>query len=225
MATVQSTSTNTAADFFSSLNGTNKKTSSTVDEIQDRFLKLLTTQLRNQDPLNPLDNAQMTSQLAQINTITGIEKTNATLAKMLEVYDTGQSMEAAGMIGKNVTVPGNNLPLYGGRAVGGAQLATAADQLTVSVLDGAGNLLQSQLLGPQQAGNIAFTWDGKRSDGTQVADGTYSFRVEAQRAGTKVDTTTLQVGTVNAVVRSNSGFLLDLGALGNVSFKEVQQIL
>lgn len=226
MASVQSASTNTASDIFSSINaaGGSKATSSAQD-IQDRFLKLLTTQLKNQDPLNPLDNAQMTSQLAQINTINGIEKLNTTLGQMLDIYNSGQGMQAAGLIGKTVLVAGNSLPLAGGQALGGVSLAEAADKVTVSVLDSAGNVLQSQELGARSAGNIAFSWDGKKADGTAVADGTYTFRVEAQRGGNKVETTALQVGTVNAVVRSNGGFLLDLGAQGNVAFKDVQQII
>lgn len=226
MATVQSTTSNSASDIFASLNGnTSTKTASETEEMQNRFLKLLTTQLRNQDPLNPMDNAEMTSQLAQINTISGIEKLNTTLGKMLDIYDSSQSMQAAGLIGKHVLVAGNDLPLAGGQAVGGATLNEAADQVTVSVLDGAGNVLQTQQLGGHAAGTVAFSWDGKKADGTQLADGNYTFKVEAQRGGNKVEATALEVGTVNAVVRSNSGFLLDLGTQGNVSFKDVQQIL
>jgi flagellar basal-body rod modification protein FlgD len=227
MATVQSTSNNSASDVFASLGGTTSatKTANSAQEMQDRFLKLLTTQLRNQDPLNPMENAEMTSQLAQINTINGIEKLNTTLGQMLEIYDSGQSMQAAGLIGKHVLVPGNTLPLAGGQALGGTLLAEAADEVTVSVLDASGNLLQSQQLGPRAAGHVAFSWDGKKTDGTQMADGSYTFRIEAVRGGKKVEATSLQVGMVNAVIRSNSGFLLDLGAQGNVAFKDVQQIL
>ncbi|MDQ5877674.1 MAG: flagellar basal-body rod modification protein FlgD [Pseudomonadota bacterium] len=226
MASVQSTSSSSANDVFASLGaGSSSKTTTDAEDIQNRFLKLLTTQLKNQDPLNPMDNAQMTSQLAQINTISGIEKLNVTLGKMLDIYDSGQSMQAAGLIGKHVLVAGNNLPLSGGAALGGASLAAAADQVTVSVLDGAGNVLQTQQLGARAAGTVAFSWDGKKADGTQMPDGTYKFKVEAQSGGNKIESTALQVGMVNAVVRSNGGFLLDLGAQGNVAFKDVQQIL
>src|SRR5574343_657724 len=103
MATVQSTA-NTGKDYLASLGASGGKSATSADQIQDRFLKLLTTQLRNQDPLNPLDNAQMTSQLAQINTISGIEKLNTTVGKMLDIYNAGQGMQAAGLIGKYVLV-------------------------------------------------------------------------------------------------------------------------
>ena len=95
----------------------------------------------------------------------------------------------------------------------------------MSVLDGSGNVIQSQKMGAQAAGNVAFSCDGQKRDGTQLPDGSYKFRVEALRGGNKVTATALQVGMVNAVVRSNGGFLLDLGAQGNVSYKDVQQIL
>ena len=85
MASVQNTTSTAGNDYLASPDGGGNKSSSVTDQIQDRFPKLLTTQLKNQDPLNPLDNAQMTSQLAQINTISGIEKMNTTLGKMLDV--------------------------------------------------------------------------------------------------------------------------------------------
>lgn len=228
MATVNSTSTNSAADIYASLNGTSStaKTASQADQVQDRFLKLLTTQLKNQDPLNPMDNAQMTSQLAQINTISGIEKLNTTLSSMLDIYNNSQGMQAAGMIGKNVLIAGNTMQVQSGLGVAGVMLPEAADQVTVSILDGAGNVVQTEKLGPHNAGNFGFSWDGKKADGTQMTDGNYSFKVDAVRGDKKVTATALQVGTVNAVVRNgSSGFLLDLGAMGTVGFKDVQQIL
>lgn len=225
MATVQSSTATQGNDFLASLGTSNSKSASTTDQIQDRFLKLLTTQLKNQDPLNPLDNAQMTSQLAQINTISGIEKMNTTLGKMLDVYNAGQGMQAAGLIGKYVLVGGNNLALANGQAAGGVLLKEAADQVTVNVLDGAGNVVQSQQLGAHDAGNIAFSWDGKKNDGTQMPAGNYRFTVSALRGGNKVDATALQVGMVNAVTRNNGSFLLDLGSAGQVSFADVQQII
>ncbi|MCK6405519.1 MAG: flagellar hook assembly protein FlgD [Rhodocyclaceae bacterium] len=225
MATVSSTTGTTGNEYLASLGTNNSSSASVTDQIQDRFLKLLTTQLRNQDPLNPLDNAQMTSQLAQINTISGIEKMNATLGKMLDFYNAGQGMQAAGLIGKYVLVAGNNLTLANGQSAGGVLLKEAADQVTVSVLDGAGNVVQTQQLGAHDGGNLAFSWDGKKSDGTQMPAGNYRFSVSAVRGNSKVEATALQLGMVNAVTRSGSNFLLDLGQAGQVGFADVQQII
>lgn len=227
MATVQSTSS--AADTFAAINSANTKDSKTktsaTQASEDRFLKLLVTQLKNQDPLNPMDNAQMTTQLAQINTVSGIEKLNTTLGTLLESFSSTQAIQSAGMIGKNVLVAGSQLALTQGQAFGGVKLAGPADQVTLNILDSSGKVLQTQNLGEQDAGNFNFVWDGKNDAGEKLPDGAYKFSVTATQDGKKVEAEPLQVGTVSALVRANSGFLLDLGALGTVDFKNVQQIL
>lgn len=226
MASVQSTNNDSTAAAYAALNGKSaSKTATTTQEAQDRFLTLLVTQLKNQDPLNPLDNAQVTTQLAQINTVTGIEKLNTTLSNMMAVYDQSQSMQAAAMIGKHVLVPGSSLPLASGTAVAGVQLDSAAEKVMVSVLDKAGNTVYEQDLGSRKAGSFAFAWDGVTNSGTQAADGNYVLKVAASSAGKSVTATALQLGTVGAVVRTSSGFTLDLGSAGNVAYADVKQIL
>ena len=227
MATTSTTSATSAADLFSAIGSrtsTTESTSATAD-LENRFLTLLMTQIKNQDPLNPLDNAQVTSQLAQLNTVNGIEKLNTTLTQLLDGYNETQAMQAAGIIGKNVMVAGNKLPLASGAAYGGLQLDSAADKVTVTIKNAAGKVVQTQELGAQSAGNMFFAWDGKDADGNTLADGNYTFSVAATANGTDVTTKAMQIGTVSAVVRSSSGFLLDLGDFGDVAFKDVQQIL
>ncbi len=218
---------NTVNDPFAAINAAGKTTSSTtaVEDSQDRFLKLLVTQLKNQDPLNPMDNAEMTSQLAQMSTVSGIEKLNATLSGLVDSIGSSQSMQAAGLIGKTVLVPGSLLALTDGAAFAGINLASAADQVTLNILDGTGKVIQTQKLGAHDAGVFNIAWDGMTDAGVKAADGTYSFSVEATQGGNQVTVDALQIGTVSALVRSKSGFLLDLGALGHVDFNDVQQIL
>ena len=227
MATVQTN--NTVNDPYAAINGTRGgsavKGSSVMAETEDRFLKLLTTQLRNQDPLNPMDNAQMTSQLAQMSTVSGIEKLNATLDTLVNNFGENQSMQAASMIGKSVLVSGEQLALSKGVALGGVNLSESVDQLKIQIMDSTGKVLQTQDLGAQKAGVINFAWDGKDDAGVAVPDGAYKISVQALRGGESVKADALQVGTVSALVRSGSGFLLDLGALGRVDFNTVQQIL
>ncbi len=226
MATVQSTTR--SSDIYSSLNAgakTGTPATSTTDETQDRFLKLLVTQLKNQDPLNPMDNAQMTSQLAQMSTVSGIERLNTTLNSLVDDMGTNQSMQAAAMIGKSVLVPGSQLTLSKGSAFAGVNLSSAADQVTLSIMDSSGKVIQTQKLGAHEAGVFNIAWDGMTDAETKAADGTYKFAVSATQGDNKVAAEALQIGTVSALVRSTSGFLLDLGALGNVDFKNVQQIL
>lgn len=227
MATVNNTSSASAADIYAGINGDRAtKSTSATEDMQDRFLTLLTTQLKNQDPLNPLDNSQVTSQLAQINTVNGIEKLNTTLSQLLTAYDDSMSMQAANLIGKNVLVPGNNLvATTDGGSVGGATLANNADKVVVKILDSTGNVVQTEDLGAKTAGNFGFAWDGKDASGNNAPAGNYTFTVEATMGSEKVAASTLQVGTVNALVRGKTGFQLDLGESGIVNFSDVQQIL
>ena len=235
MATVQSTSS--AADLFASINAANTAgtttTTSATQEAEDRFLKLLVTQLQNQDPLNPMDNAQMTTQMAQISTVTGIEKLNTTLSSMIDSVATSQNVQSAAMIGKAVLVEGSQLALVSSTtngvtsstSLGGIKLDGAADQVTLTIKDGSGNVLSTQKLEAQEAGVFNFVWDGKTDAGTTAAAGTYSVSVSATQGNNKVTATPLQIGTVSALTRSGSDFLLDLGSLGTVKLSDVQQIL
>lgn len=227
MTTVSNTTARNPSEVFESIAGKPKTSAetSTAQDLESRFLTLLMTQIKNQDPLNPLDNAQVTSQLAQLNMVNGIEKLNTTMTQLLGGYAEAQAMQAAGMIGKNVMVAGNALPLVEGKAFGGIALAGNADSVTVTIKDASGKVVQTEELGEQQAGSFYFAWDGQDADGNAVPDGKYSFSVAALANGDKVEAVAAQIGTVSAVTRTNNGFLLDLGDMGNVSFKDVQQIL
>jgi flagellar basal-body rod modification protein FlgD len=195
-----------------------------IDDPQDRFLKLLVTQMKNQDPLNPLDNAQVTSQLAQISTVNGIEKLNATIQGMVSSFAAGQSLQAAGMIGKEVLVPGATLQLAGGKGLFGINLPEAADQVKVTIHDASGGAVQVIDLGEQAAGPLNLAWDGKTQDGTQVPDGIYTLSVNAMRGDQKVEVQTLTSGTVDGVAQGDQGVKLHVGSQGFVGLADIKQI-
>ena len=196
----------------------------TTDDLQDRFLKLLVTQMKNQDPLNPLDNAQVTSQLAQISTVNGIEKLNATIETMASSFNAGQSLQAANMIGKDVLVPGSVLQVAGGGGIFGVDLAQAADQVKVTIHDASGRAIRTMDLDPQAAGPLALAWDGKTADGTQAADGAYSISVSALRGDQKIDAQPLAFGSVQSISQGNEGVRLNVGTLGTVGLTDIKQI-
>jgi len=226
-----STVSNSTAAAVAAMNGTSKSSSSSststdkAKDLQNSFLTMLTTQLQNQDPLNPLDNAQMTSQLAQISTLEGIQGLNTTLTSLLSSYNTSQALQASSAIGSQVLVEGNKLVLSKGTTQGGISLDSAADKVTLTIKDSAGKVVQTEELGKQSAGMVAFSWDGKNASGTQLADGNYTFSVEASKAGTAVTTTPIQVGTVSAVVKSGSSFVLELTSGETVAFNNVLQFM
>jgi len=222
MSTVNST---TSADVISSLQKSSTAAAKT-DDAQSRFLKLLTEQLKNQDPLNPMDNAQMTSQLAQISTVSGIAKLNTTLTSMLENSQSGDVLQAAALVGKGVTVAGNELTLTSSKAYGGFELPSAADKVTVTVKDANGLEVRKMELGDYDAGIYNFAWDGLTTSGAQAVDGKYTMSVTATRGDTALKPVALQLSTVNSVLRTSSGGVsLDVGSGGLVSLSDIKQIL
>ena len=223
--TVTSPTAVTSQSLVESINGTaSTKASSVTSDAQDRFLKLLTTQLKNQDPLNPMDNAQMTSQLAQISTVDGIEKLNATLQKLLSSTVDAEATQAAALVGHQVMVAGSGLKLTDSGAVGGLELKTAADQVTLTIKDANGLPIRTMSMGDLDAGAHNFAWDGKTDSGAQAVNGAYSISVTAKRGSDKVDVTPLELAGVVSVSRSSQGVTLDLGQLGQAKMTDVKQI-
>ncbi|GAB2889624.1 hypothetical protein GCM10027046_17630 [Uliginosibacterium flavum] len=224
------TTTSTVNDptqaIYTSLNGSGtKKTTSSADDQQNRFLKLLTTQLKNQDPLNPMDNAQTTSQLAQISTVDGITQLNATLKTLMGSYQSSEALQAAGLVGHTVLVPGSGLQVVSGLAAGGVQLDSAASKVSVTITDKNGLEMKRIDLGALDAGTHEFVWDGKNANGTTVADGEYKITVTATQGDTKVGASALQLAAVNGVVTGGSEIQVDVGSLGRVSMSDIKLIL
>src|SRR5688500_14563502 len=224
MSTIQNTQSAQSANNPFAAYGTRSAAKPAGEDMQDRFLKLLVTQMKNQDPLNPLDNAQVTTQLAQISTVNGVEKLNRSIEAMAGSLSAAQPLQAAWMIGKEVLVPGSTLALSNGNGAFGIELAGAADRVKIGILDAAGREVQVMNLGPQAAGSLALEWDGSTADGAQASDGIYNFTVSATRGEQKVDAQTLAFGSVRAVSQGNQGVRLDVGTLGMVSLPDIRQI-
>lgn len=218
------TSTSTVNSVLQQLSENKTATTSDADKLGDRFMTLLVTQMQNQDPLNPMDNAELTSQLAQINTVKGIDSLNSTMQKLLTSYSDALSMQSSSLVGKNVLAAGNSLPLGDNGALGGVKLAGDADKVSITISDAKGVKVAQQDLGAQTAGVINFVWDGKNADGTRLGNGTYQFSVQATQGANKVTATALEVGTVSALVRGQSGFQLEIPGTGLVDFSAVEQI-
>lgn len=237
--------TTVSSDLLTSMNGTSSATSSTSslndnspEAIQNRFLKLLTVQMQNQDPTNPMDNSQLTTQLAQLSTVSGISQLNTTLATLMSNLNSSQSLQSASMIGHSVLAPGNNLTLTSDtvkaddgtstttqKAVFGVQLAANADSVKINIRDSAGNIVHSLDLGAQSAGTVPIIWDGTNDAGGKAPDGTYTFDVAASSAGTSVGATALAFGTVASVSTGTDGVKLNVSNIGTIKTTDVVQIL
>ncbi len=193
-------------------------------DIQDRFLTLLVTQLKNQDPLSPMDNAQITTQLSQISTVSGIDKLNATMSSLAAALATSQSMASTSMIGRQVVAPGSTLALADKRAAGALELAEAADQVTVTIAGPAGDVVRRLELGPTASGLKAFTWDGTAQSGSAAKDGAYTFKVEAVRAGKAVGATPHIVGAVTGIGVSGKDPSVIVNGSTEVRFADVKRV-
>ncbi len=204
-----------AADATTSSSGT-----SSAKEQEDRFLKLLVAQLANQDPMNPMDNAQMTTQMAQISTVSAVQQVDATLKSMADQMSALQVMQGGALVGKNVMIEGNQLAVSDGKATGAVDLTLAADTVKVLVVSGGGQLVETLNLGAQSAGRHDFTWDATKYPGVVNP----SFEVVATVGGKAVENKRLVQDKVVSVSSGTNGLQLQLNKLGNVAYSSVNSI-
>lgn len=191
---------------------------------QTQFMTLLVAQMRNQDPLNPMDNNEMTSQIAMLNMVSGIDNLNKTLNNMSTSQQLGDSLKATDLIGHNVLVPSSKVVLNNGNADFSVDLASDAQNLNVMVLDKYGVLVKSFDIGSQTAGIHNLNWNGLSDNGTQLVDGSYSIKVDAQKNGQSVDATPLAADTVNNLGLSGGLATLQLSKLGNVGLSDIRAV-
>ncbi|HRD33456.1 MAG TPA: flagellar hook assembly protein FlgD [Rhodocyclaceae bacterium] len=217
-----------AANILSDLARTNTAESSKIKDNQDaqtRFLTLLTTQLRNQDPMNPLENSEVTSQLAQMSTVDGIERLNAMFQKFLDTQESADSLQAAALVGRGVLVPGKSMVLTEAGGVGGFEMASAADKVTLTIKDGNGLEVATIELEDVEAGSHNFMWDGTAIDGQRAANGAYTVSATGLLDGEEVKISTLEFGVVSSVIRGAKSTDLQVGNLGIFKLDDIKQIL
>ncbi|ABS49178.1 MULTISPECIES: flagellar hook assembly protein FlgD [Yersinia pseudotuberculosis complex] len=210
--------------------GTSSTTGSSSQDLQNSFLTLLVAQLKNQDPTNPMENNELTTQLAQINTVSGIEKLNTTLGAITGQIDSNQSLYATSLIGRGVMVPGTNI--FTGSTDGtvsttpfGLELQRPADKVTATISDSNGQVVRTIEIGGLNAGVHSFTWDGSLDAGGNAPDGAYTVAITASNGGESLVATPLNYAIVNGVTRGADGSKLDLGLAGTITLDEVRQIL
>jgi len=201
-------------------------TANSAQDLQNQFLNMLVTQMQNQDPTNPMDNSQLTTQLAQINTLGGIEKLNTTLGSISGQISTSQSLQSSTLIGHGVMVKGSQLLAGSGTTTPfGVELGTASTATSVTIQDANGNVVRNIDLGGLSAGVHTFSWDGKLNDGTTAADGKYSIVFAASNGSTQLVAQPLSYAYVNGVSTVNNAAKLDLGTMGSATLDEIRQIL
>ncbi len=225
MAAVNSVSQQDNSALIAQLNSKSTPTQGSAQEINDRFLKLLVAQMNNQDPLNPLDNAQVTTQMAQISTVTGINNMSDTVSKLMAQFAGLQGLQAAQLTGRNVLVSSNVLNAGAGAVTGGVQLAAPADRVTIKIQDANGQLVRTLELGGQPQGLQSFSWDGLDDAGKAVAPGRYTYTAQASAGGQAVAVDTLSAARIDGVRMNGSDMQLIVSGIGPVAYSDIKQFL
>ena len=190
-------------------------------DTQDRFLKLLVAQMNNQDPLNPMDNAQVTSQMAQIQQVTSLSTLDTSIKGLGSQLGQMQALQSISLVGHEVSVPSDKLQVTSGVAAGSYELDGAAKTVKLEVLGPAGNVIDTQQLGAQGQGRQTFTWNAR----SLVADGSeVKYRITAANGTAPVSSTTYAYDKVNAVYSDGGTLKLDLERLGPVDYTSVSSV-
>lgn len=192
-------------------------------EQQDRFLKLLVTQLKNQDPMNPMDNAQMTSQIAQINTVTGIQQLNETVKGITAQFAAMQLVQGAQLVGREVLLQGDALTVDEAGAQGSFDLAADASNVRIEALSAGGRVVASRELGALGAGrhDAAFALASLGAAGS----GTLRLRVVATRGSEPVAATTYSRDKVTAASAKDGALQLQLASGRSATVADIQSVL
>ncbi len=191
---------------------------------QEDFLKLFTTQLKFQNPLEPLDNFQMATQMAQFNTVDALMKMNETLTQLAANQNSMNHLQAADLIGKKVETQGNRLSLQQGVVSEGMYQLTRPGKVIIQIFNTQGNLVRQIDAGFKDISRQKIGWDGRDQGGQSLPDGFYTFRVlAADSQGQSVPFTPYQVGQVEGVSLENGSILIQVNG-ARVSLSEILTI-
>ncbi len=216
-----STSASSSPTASGTATGTNALTS--LSGNFNDFLKLLMTQLQNQDPTSPLDTNQFTSQLVQFAGVEQQINTNSSLTSLIQLTQGSELMQSSSMVGKQVAVNADHMPLQNGT---GALTFTApaAETVAIAIYNDAGSQIRDAVISAQKGQNT-WTWDGTDGNGSTVADGSYRVAVMGQSASGAVSALPFNVlGTATGVQKDGSSIQLQLGSQ-SADFTSIQSVV
>lgn len=193
----------------------------------DDFLKLMTTQLKNQDPLKPLDGTQFVAQLAQFGSVSGIQKMQGSIESLSTSLRANQALNGATLVGRQVLASASEFTYTAGVPVSGqVDVPAGATSLQIRIKDAAGVVVHTLETAPTTGIN-QFTWDGLQADGTSAPSGDYAIEAIVAGAGQNVSTDVLMAGKVSSVTLDATGTDLTLNttALGGVKLANVRSVM
>lgn len=193
----------------------------------DEFLTLMTTQLKNQDPMKPLEGTEFVAQLAQFGTVSGVQAMQTSMEALAASLRSTQALNGATLVGRDILAPVESVNLTEGVPVGGElDVPAGTASLQVRITDSSGAVVREMNVTPT-AGANAFTWDGLRTDGTKAPSGSYDIEAIATTGASSESLTVLMAGRVSSVSIDSTGASLTLNtsALGAVSIADVRRVM
>lgn len=194
---------------------------------QDQFMQLLIAQLKNQDPLQPQENGQFLSQLAQFDTATGIKDLQDSFSSFSSTMQSSSALQASSLVGRSVLAPGGYSQLETGNpVVGEVELAASTTNLTLEIVDSAGQTVKTINMGTQASGSVDFSWDGTDDSGNALPPGGYKINAYADVGTEKIAQEVLVSAKVDSVTigQGGQGMRLNLAGLGSINLSEVKEI-
>jgi len=218
-----------SGDIYNSINQTAQDSAPKKSDNlgQADFLKLMTEQLKHQDPMKPMENSEFLGQLAQFSTVQGINNMQDTMKGLSESLVGDQVLRGAAMVGHEVLIPSEKLAIDGsGTAIDGSVAATSAGIVNFDIKDASGNVLKTISVNAEAAGEVKFSWDGKDSNGKPVKTGKYSISATQVSAadGKKSNLSTYVNAMVESVNIGSDGLYLNLKGLGTAPINHVLRV-
>jgi len=217
--------TTISGDIYNSAAG--KAASKKSDNLgQADFLKLMTEQLKHQDPMKPMENSEFLGQLAQFSTVQGINNMQDTMKGLSESLMGDQVLRGAALVGHEVLVPSKKLALDDQHPVQGSVAASAHGIVNFEIKDGNGTLINTITAKAEAAGEVTFSWDGKDANGKRMKPGEYSITATQNTTaeGKKSELSTYVNARVESVNIGSDGLYLNLKGLGSAPIGHVLRV-
>lgn len=191
---------------------------------QADFLRLMTEQLKHQDPLKPLANAEFLGQLAQFSTVQGIEKMQGAMGAVASVMESDQTLRAAALVGHDALIEADTLDIQAGQGVDGEITARSAGPVTIEIIDGSGQRVRQMTIPASTSGDHAWHWDGNDDAGQPAPGGRYSIRAGSVGADGAEALPVRVAARIDSVSIEPQGLVLNLSGLGSHPLSSIRRI-
>ncbi len=208
--------------------GANRADTKKDDFGQQEFLTLMLAQLQNQSPLEPIQNGEFLTQMAQFNSAAGMQDLNNSFADVSATLQSNQALQASSLVGRSVLIKSNEGYLATGQSLNGVvELPAGVGNMTINILGQNGELIRQIEMGQQAAGEVSFAWDGLGDDGEAQPEGNYIIAAEVQADGEAYSLDTFVKTSIESVTigQGGQGLVLNLSDLGPIKLDQIRKIL